>query len=148
MIINSSLISLDLEATTKEDAFNKIFAMAQSSGRLSDVEAYKKAVLTREDEFSTDMGFGIALPHGKSSAVIEPFIVFAKLREPILWNEEEKSRVSLVFLLGAPEHTSDNVHLKILSQLAGKLMDDAFIAFLKGVTDKEQVLEYFKDMKL
>ena len=79
MIIDETLISIDLDVVTKEEAITKMSEMAGKGGRLSDLEIYCQSVKKREGEVSTDMGFGIAIPHGKSEVVLEPFIVFAKL---------------------------------------------------------------------
>jgi len=144
MIIDETLISIDLDVVTKEEAITKMSEMAGKGGRLSDLEIYCQSVKKREGEVSTDMGFGIAIPHGKSEVVLEPFIVFAKLKQPIVWNEEENSMVDLIFMLGVPENREDNIHLKIISQLAGKLTDDDFLNDLRTVTEKESVLKHFK----
>ena len=146
MIIDKTLISLDLCATNKLEAIISMSKMAENVGRLGNLDIYCQAVKKREDEVSTDMGFGIAIPHGKSDAVLEPFVVFAKLKEPIIWNEEENSKVNLIFMIGAPENSHDNVHLKILSQLAGKLMDEDFLNDLRSVTEKETALKYFESI--
>lgn len=146
MIIDKTLISLDLGATNKLEAIISMSKMAENVGRLGNLDIYCQAVRKREDEVSTDMGFGIAIPHGKSAAVLEPFVVFARLKEPIIWNEEENSKVTLIFMIGAPEKSEDNVHLKILSQLAGKLMDEDFLNDLRCVTEKETALKYFESI--
>lgn len=146
MIIDKTLISLDLGATNKLDAIISMSKMAENVGRLGNLDIYCQAVKKREDEVSTDMGFGIAIPHGKSDAVLEPFVVFARLKEPIVWNEEENSKVTLIFMIGSPENSEDNVHLIILSQLAGKLMDEDFLNDLRCVTEKETALKYFESI--
>jgi fructose-specific phosphotransferase system IIA component len=146
MIIDKTLINLDLSATSKLDAIITMSKMAENVGRLGNLDIYCQAVKNREDQVSTDMGFGIAIPHGKSDEVLEPFVVFAKLKEPIIWNEEENSKVNLIFMIGAPENSQDNVHLKILSQLAGKLMDEDFLNDLRSVTEEETALKYFESI--
>ena len=146
MIINKTLISLDLDVDNKLEAISKMSEMAEKTGRISDLDTYCKRVKEREAEVSTDMGFEIAIPHGKSDVVLKPFIVFAKLKKPIIWNEAENSKVNLIFMLGAPENSEDNVHLKILSQLAGKLIDDDFISGLRNATEKETVLKFFESI--
>ncbi|MBU3188262.1 fructose PTS transporter subunit IIA [Clostridium bowmanii] len=146
MIIDEKLIILDLDVNNKLEAIASLSETAGKAGRLSDIDIYCQKVKKREDEVSTDMGFGIAIPHGKSDVVLDPFVVFAKLKKPIVWNEEENSKVNLIFMIGAPENSKDNVHLKILSQIAGKLMDEDFLNDLRNVTEKETVLNYFKSI--
>lgn len=146
MIIDERLIILDLDVNDKLEAIASLSETAGKAGRLSDIDIYCQKVKKREEEVSTDMGFGIAIPHGKSDVVLDPFVVFAKLKKPIVWNEEENSKVNLIFMIGAPENSKDNVHLKILSQIAGKLMDEDFLNDLRNVTEKETVLNYFKSI--
>lgn len=146
MISDETLISLDLDVNNKLEAIKKMSEMAGDAGRLSNLDIYCESVLKREEQLSTDMGFGIAIPHGKSYVVLEPFVVFAKLKEPIVWNEKENSKVNLIFMLGAPENSEDNIHLKILSKLAVKLMDEDFLNELRNTTEKEVVLKYFENL--
>lgn len=148
MIIDENLINISLDATNKEDALNRMCEMAYKSGRLSEAEDYVKKVHLREAQVSTDMGHGIAIPHGKSSSVLNPFIIFAKLQKPIIWNEEEKSNVDIIFMIGVPEKSDSNVHLKIISQIAGKLMDDDFIENLRNCDRERKVLDYLTEISV
>lgn len=148
MIINEELIVLDLHVANKEEAILHLCSMAKRANRLDHVEEYIRKVAEREAEISTDLGQGIAIPHGKSSAVQEPFIVFAKLHCPIQWNEKDHSVVDLVFMIGVPEISESNVHLKIISQLAGKLVDEDFVDKLRTTKDKYEVLNYFNTITL
>jgi len=146
MIIDQSLISIELVVQDKEEAINKLCDIANNSGRLNCLKTYSDCVIKRESEVSTDMGYGIAIPHGKSDSVIMPFIVFAKLKNPIIWNEEEETMVNLIFMLGVPQTSTENIHLKIMAQLAGKLMDDEFLDELKNITDSQSALNCFKNI--
>lgn len=148
MIIDDSLIEIKLEVKNKEEAINKMCKMAYDAGRLSGLEDYMHKVHGREEQVSTDMGYGIAIPHGKSKDILEPFVLFAKLENKILWNEEEGSYIDLIFMIGVPEENEDNVHLKLISQLAAKLMDDDFINNLRQVTEKKEVLSYLKEITI
>jgi len=146
MIIDQSLISIELVVQDKEEAINKLCDIANNSGRLNCLKTYSDCVIKRESEVSTDMGYGIAIPHGKSDSVIMPFIVFAKLKNPIIWNEEEETMVNLIFMLGVPQTSTESIHLKIMAQLAGKLMDDEFLDELKNITDSQSALNCFKNI--
>jgi len=141
MIINEDLIELHLQATDRLDALNQLSAKAYKINRLKDKEKYLEKVIERESQISTDMGNGIAIPHGKADAVTEAFVVFAKLEDPIIWNESEGSKVDLVFMLGVPEISESNTHLRIISQLAAELMDDEFLEKLRNTEDKKELLD-------
>ena len=94
------------------------------------------------------MGFGIAIPHGKSRTVKEPFVAFARLKDSVLWNEKEKNLVNLVFLIGVTEENQDVTHLRIISQLAGKLTDDEFIEKLQTLQETDEILHLFKSIRV
>jgi PTS system fructose-specific IIA component len=146
MIIDEKLICMNLDVKSKVDAIEKMSRLAKVSGRLIDQETYCQSVFTREGQVSTDMGLGIAIPHGKSDSVIDPFIVFARLKNEIVWNEDDESLVKLVFLIGVPAVNQDTTHLKIISQLAGKLTDDEFINDLRLNEDSDTVLKIFESI--
>lgn len=148
MIINEELIELELSVASKEEAIQQLCLMAKKANRLDNIHEYIAKVNEREAEISTDLGQGIAIPHGKSSAVIEPFVIFAKLCSPIQWDEIDHSLVDLVFMIGVPELSKSNVHLKIISQLAGKLIDEEIVEQLRFAKSKTQVLNYLKTITL
>jgi len=147
MIINEGLICLDYNALKKEDIIKKSCEMAYMSGKLSGINEFYEAVKRREEELSTDMGFGIAVPHGKTDAVKEAFVVFIRLNNEMIWDKAVGSKVKVILVLGAPEHSEDNVHLKILSQLAAKLMDEGFLEVIKNVKDKKTIMGYFQSIQ-
>lgn len=146
MIINRNLIKLDLAAEDKYDAVAQMAGLAKADCRLDDMELFCEKVKERESQVSTDMGFGIAIPHGKTDAVTEPFIVLARLVRPIVWNEEEGTIIDLIFMLGSPENSEDNIHLVIMSELARHLMDNQFLEDIRTAGQPEQILGYFEQM--
>ena len=125
-MINSELIVLDSDLEKKEDIISFLGKKAFDSGYTTDMKQYIAAVEKREKEFSTAVGYGISIPHGKSEAVREAFIAFMRSKNPILWDEEENKTVKLIFLIGVPENKKDTLHLKILAQISKKLMDESF----------------------
>lgn len=141
MLINNELIIIDLEAKDKLEVLNELIKYAKNSGKIDDEKTFLKAVLKRENEFSTGVGNGIAIPHGKSTAVKEAMVVFAKLKNTVEWEALDESPVSIVFLIGVPESNVDNLHLKILSNLSRKLIDEEFINTLKDTEEKEYILD-------
>lgn len=146
MFINKELIVLELQADSKADAIRKLAMKADSSGKLYSLEQYVDSVMARENEYSTGVGNGIAIPHGKSSGVKEAVIVFGKLKTPLEWESLDGNLVEMIFLLGVPEENVDNLHLKILSQLSRRLMDDNFVQTLKCAVSNEDVLRDLEDI--
>ncbi|GMA97929.1 BglG family transcription antiterminator [Pelosinus sp. IPA-1] len=141
MLINENLITLDIEATDKADVIRQMALLAEKAGKISSLDEFIQDVLERENNFSTGVGNGIAIPHGKSKAVKEAMFVFGKIRQGIDWGSHDGSLVNLIFLLGVPAENLNNVHLRILSQLSMKLMDEDFIEILNNADTKQGILE-------
>ncbi|HCD09050.1 MAG TPA: PTS mannose transporter subunit IIAB, partial [Thermoanaerobacter sp.] len=140
--------TLNLEAKNKEEAIIKLAELAQKEGKITSVEEYARSVFDREKAYTTGVGNGIAIPHGKSKAVKEAMIVFGKTTDGIEWDSLDGKPVNLIFLLGVPEENVDNVHLKILSQLSRKLMNDSFIEMLKKAVTVEEILNALSDIQV
>lgn len=148
MLINKELIIFDLEAESKEEAILKLALEAEKNDKVSSAPEYINSVLEREKSCTTGIGNGIAIPHGKCKAVKEAMIVVAKCKKPIEWESLDSSSVELIFLLGVPEQNVDNIHLKILSQLSRKLMNEDFVSLLKNSKSIEEVFTALSDIKL
>ncbi|ERK30651.1 PTS sugar transporter subunit IIA [Clostridium intestinale] len=125
-MINKELIILDSYLETKEEIIQFLSEKAYNLGYTTNLDDFIGAVRKREEEFSTAVGYGVSIPHGKSEAVNEAFIAFLRLKNPILWDDEGHGPVKLVFLLGVPESKKETLHLKILAQISRKLMDEDF----------------------
>jgi PTS system nitrogen regulatory IIA component len=122
-ILKENYIKFDLAATEKEAAINELAELLSDADVLTDKNAYLRSVMLREEESTTGIGFGVAIPHGKSAAVKEPALAFAKSTDGISWNSMDGQPVHLMFLIAVPESSNDE-HLRILSQLARKLMHE------------------------
>ncbi|HCD45081.1 MAG TPA: PTS mannose transporter subunit IIAB [Lachnoclostridium sp.] len=146
MIIDKGLVEVNLEVKDKYEAIEWLANLAGMENRLSDRSVFCQKVREREEQVSTDMGFGIAIPHGKTDAVKDPFVAVAKLRDPIIWNEETGSKIDLIFMLGSPATSEDNVHLVIMSELARRLMDDEFLKEIRSAERPETILKYFDNL--
>ena len=125
-MINKELIVLDSDLLNKEDIIRFLGKKAYDLGYTTNLNQYIEAVEKREKEFSTAVGYGVSIPHGKSEAVNEAFIAFMRSKNPILWDEEDHGPVRLIFLIGVPENKKETLHLKILAQISKKLMDEEF----------------------
>lgn len=139
MLINKNLILVNIDAEDKNDAINKLIALIKSENKITSEEKFLGCVLERESEFSTGVGNGIAIPHGKSETVKEAIVAFAKLNKRIDWDSIDSEGVDLIFLLGVPEKNTENLHLKILAQLSRKLMDEDFVRLLRDAITQQEV---------
>lgn len=148
MIINENMIILDLEAKDKESAILELSKLALKEGKITSIDAFTKSVFEREKTYTTGVGNGIAIPHGKSDAVKEAMIVFGKSSHGIEWESLDGKPVNIIFLLGVPDKNVSDIHLKILSQLSRKLMNDEFVERLKMADAKDDVLEVLSDINI
>lgn len=117
------LINFDLNAKDQAEVFVKLSQQFLDAGVIDNQSAYIDAVYFREKEGVTGIGDGIAIPHGKSPAVLKSAVAIAKLVQPISWPSLDYKLVQYVFLLAVPE-SGDDDHLRMLSELAVMLMDD------------------------
>jgi fructose-specific phosphotransferase system IIA component len=139
MLIERKLVRLDLEPKGKVELIKELGDLAFSLGKIKSIDGYMDAVIKRENEFSTAIGYSIAIPHGKSDDVLEPFIVFGRVREDVKWDEESSNEVKLIFLIGVPKNQSGDIHLKILANISRKLIDDDFRNRLITANSTEEV---------
>jgi fructose PTS system EIIA component len=134
-LISEALILLDFSAASKEEVISKLAGLLANDNRLSDPEAYVQKVFDREAAFSTAIGHCVAIPHGKSQSVKASSVAFGRLREAISWGDE---KVRLVFLLAVPEAEAGREHLRLLAELAKRLMSETFRdALMQLETEKE-----------
>ncbi|SMC29254.1 PTS system D-fructose-specific IIA component (F1P-forming), Frc family [Clostridium acidisoli DSM 12555] len=114
-------VNFDLKASNKNEVLDELIDILVDTGKVIDKDVFKNAVLKREEEFSTGIGMGIAIPHGKSSAVKEASIVFGLSKKGIDYKSMDDEPAHLFFLIAVPEESSD-VHLRALSEISRKLM--------------------------
>ena len=114
------------------------------SGNISNIEAYTKQVMAREEESTTGVGEGIAIPHGKCDAVTRPGLAAMIIRDGVDYDSLDGEPVNVLFLIAAP-NTKDNVHLDVLSKLSVLLMDEDFTAALKAAKTTDEFLKVIDD---
>lgn len=124
-------INLSGAAKDKTDVLNQMVDLMVKSGRINDVETYRKGVFAREEEGTTGIGEGIAIPHCKSDAVSTPGLAAMVVKDGVEYDALDGAPVHLIFLIAAP-NTKDNVHLDVLSKLSMLLMDENFTNGLKN----------------
>ncbi|MGT2750888.1 PTS sugar transporter subunit IIA [Streptococcus orisasini] len=139
-IIRQELIFLDCEQTGKDQIIKWIAKAAEAIRYVSDADLFFQAVLKREAEVPTAIGYDIAIPHGKTDVVKKPFIAFLRTKKKFRWSQEDNEKVQLIFLIGVPETGTEKLHLKFISQVSKKLLDEHFRQELLQ-QDKDQVFQ-------
>lgn len=139
-LLDERSVLLSSGAKNKKEALDQAIALMARSGKIADQEAYRKAVYAREEEGTTGVGEGIAIPHGKGDAVKEPGLAAMVIPGGVDFESVDGQDVTLLFLIAAP-NTEDNVHLDVLSKLSVMLMDEAFVSELRGAKSAKQFLE-------
>lgn len=146
-IISKEMIVLDLKAGSREDVLDVLMNGMEKQGHILDNAAYLAAVNERESKGSTGIGFGVAIPHGKSAGVKDACIAFARLSTPVEWRSFDGNPVSCVFLIGVPEANAGNDHLKILIAISKKLMHEDFRTALLQAKTEEDVLTLLRSIE-
>jgi len=142
-LLDRDLIILDSKSENKEEAIREIINALYIKARTNDPDRLEEAVWSREDVYSTGLGYGFAVPHCKTDAVIAGSIGILKLSQPVEWGALDGLPVHTVILLAAPESEANAKHLRIFSQLARKLMNDDFRSQLVEAKDANAMLYIF-----
>ena len=132
-------ISLNAAPADKSQTLDAAVALMAKSGKISDEEAYRRQVYAREEESTTGIGEGIAIPHGKCDAVKKPGLAAMVIPGGVDFDSLDGEPVTLLFLIAAP-NTEDNVHLDVLSKLSMMLMDEEFTKSLRAAKTPEEFL--------
>lgn len=125
-MIRKDLVFVHQELNCSADVITFVTEAANRAGLLNDPEEFTKAVFRRETEISTSIGYEIAIPHGKTDAVKEAFIAYIGLSKPFEWDRTTKDLIRMVFLIGVPEKNTDRLHLKAISEVSKKLINEDF----------------------
>ena len=132
-------ISLNAAPADKSQTLDAAVSLMTRSGKINDEEAYRKQVYAREEESTTGIGEGIAIPHGKCDAVEKPGLAAMVIPGGVDFDSLDGEQVTLLFLIAAP-NTEDNVHLDVLSKLSMMLMDEEFTKSLRAAKTPEEFL--------
>lgn len=134
-------IDLDGQVTSKEETIDHMVSLMVESGNISDEEIYKSCVKKREEEGTTGIGEGIAIPHAKTPVVKEAGLAAMVVKNGVDYDSLDGLPVNLIFLIAAPD-TKDNIHLEVLGRLSMLLMDEVFRENLIHAESVEQFLAY------
>lgn len=139
-LLDKRSISLTGAPTSKQEALDQMVELMIQSEKINDKEAYRKEVYRREEESTTGIGEGIAIPHGKGPFVTKPGLAAMVVKDGVDFDSLDGEPVHLIFLIAAP-NTKDNVHLDVLSKLSMLLMDENFSTNLKNASTVEEFLQ-------
>lgn len=139
-LLSVESIELQGSAAGKKEVLDKMVDLMAKSGKINDVETYRKGVYAREEEGTTGIGEGIAIPHCKSGAVTKPGLAAMVVPDGVDFDALDGEKVSLIFLIAAP-NTEDNVHLDVLSKLSVLLMDEKFTGDLRSAKTVDEFLK-------
>ena len=138
-LLTKETIAMDLSATTKDTAIDELAQQLNQAGKLSHLEDFKKAIHAREQQSSTGIGEGIAIPHAKVAAVKQPAIAFGKSKAGIDYDSLDMQPAHLFFMIAAPA-SGAQTHLDALAKLSGILMDEKVREALLNAETQEDVL--------
>lgn len=139
-LLDKRSINLNASPKSKNEALDMAVSLMAKSGKINDVESYRRKVYAREEESTTGVGEGIAIPHGKCDAVNAPGLAAMVIRDGVDFDSLDGEPVKILFLIAAP-NTEDNVHLDVLSKLSVLLMDEEFVEKLMSAAEPDEFLK-------
>lgn len=139
-LLKKESIELNGVVANKQEAIEKMVELMAKGGNITDVEKYKAGVFQREEEGTTGIGEGIAIPHAKTDAVKEPGLASMIVRAGVDYDALDDEPVHMIFLIAAP-NTKDNIHLDVLGRLSMLLMDEKFREDLMQASSVEEYLD-------
>ena len=139
-LLDKRSIRIDGAPKSKNEALDQMVELMAKSGKINDLEAYRQEVYRREEEGTTGVGEGIAIPHGKGAFVDKPGLAAMVVKDGVDYDSLDGEPVHLIFLIAAP-NTKDNVHLDILSKLSVLLMDEDFSRALQNAKSPEEFMK-------
>ncbi len=143
-LLSVKAVDLKVKASDKNDLIKQAVDLMEKQGNVSDKDQYLKAVLAREEESTTGVGDGIAIPHGRCDGITKPGLIAMVIPDGVDYQALDDEPVNLLFLIAA-DTKSGSAHIDILSKLSGMLMDDAFTAKLKAAKTPEEFLKTIDD---
>ena len=139
-LLDRRSVSLTAAPKGKSEALDMAVDLMVKSEKISDREAYRKQVYLREEESTTGIGEGIAIPHGKCDAVKKPGLAAMVIKNGVEFEALDDEPVTLLFLIAAP-NTEDNIHLDVLSKLSVMLMDEEFTESLRNASSVDEFMD-------
>ncbi|MBM7580343.1 PTS fructose transporter subunit IIABC [Jeotgalibacillus terrae] len=122
-LLTKQTINLNLKSEEKQGTIDEMVSLLDRAGKLNDAKAYREAIQAREDQTTTGIGEGVAIPHAKTKAVKDPAIAFGRSVEGLDYESLDGQPSHLVFMIAATEGANDT-HLQALSRLSVLLLKD------------------------
>ena len=142
-VLKEDQIIMNLEKNNQVDVIQSMTNLLVKKNIVTDEKVFFDSVMGREQHSTTGIGNGIAIPHGKSDCVKEPAIIYAKLAQSVEWQSLDDKPVEVVIMLAIPEAHQGDTHLKLLSEIAIKLMDDELVQELKQEEVPANIIKLF-----
>ena len=142
-ILNTNRVNLDMNATSKTEAIEELTDILQKDGAISCRETFIQEVWQRESEGSTGFENHIAIPHGKSSAVVNTTLAIGRTRHDIPWETLDGSNVRCIILFAVRLEDQNTTHIRLLSQVAGALADEEIIEQLLEESSPQKIIDLF-----
>lgn len=143
-LLMKDIMIMDLKATTKSEVIDEMVHNYYKHGIIDDEDLYKKDIIKREEEGSTGMGDGIAIPHAHDAAVKKPAVQFARSVAGVDYDSMDGQPAHLFFMIAAPEG-GDNTHLQALAALSQVLMNPDVVTALKAADTPDKVQDIFAE---
>ncbi|GFR35932.1 PTS sugar transporter subunit IIA [Thermobrachium celere] len=143
-ILTPERVEFNLKSKSKLEVIDELIDILYRDGKIKDKERFKGVVIKREEEFTTGIGMGVAIPHGKDESVVEPALVFGLSKEGIEYDSMDGKPAHIFFLIAVPNN-ANNEHLTILSMLSRRLMYDEVRNRLFNASSYEDVINAFKE---
>lgn len=140
-VIHEELLKVGSKAATKEEIIKELAGMLEAKGFVRSAEDFIRDVYLREEEGETGIGEGVAIPHGKSAAVIETTVAIAVLDQEIEWETLDGEGVKVVIMFAVKDSDANTTHVILLQQVAILLANNTFIEAVKNVTSVEALYE-------
>ncbi|WP_162011777.1 fructose-specific PTS transporter subunit EIIC [Streptococcus sp. S784/96/1] len=141
-LLKKDLMLLDLQAISKEMAIDEMITQLVDKEVVHDFDVFKKGIMTREEQMTTGLGDGIAMPHAKNIVVAEPAVLFAKSNKGVDYQSLDGQPTDLFFMIAAPQGANDT-HLAALAELSQYLLKEGFADSLRKAMTPEEVIAVF-----
>lgn len=141
-LLKPNLMIMDLQATDKRGVLDEMISRLFESGVINSPDVYRKDILKREQESTTGIGDGIAMPHARNAAVKYPAVLFARSRAGVDYDALDGQPVHLFFMIAVPDNAND-MHLQALAALSTLLLDPELIKQLKDAATPATVQQLF-----
>ncbi len=144
-MITVNTVEFDVDLKSQQEVLEKITDILFEDNRINNKEDVLKGYIERENECTTGIGFGLAIPHCKTESVIKPTIVYLKLKEKLDWKALDDEPVDIIVGLAIPKEQEGTLHLELLGILASNLMEDDFKESLFGINNKKELVKFLQE---